>query len=93
MRELIIKAYLEKEGEEMRFAKPETEHEKQDFEANMFALALLLPEKVIREIGEKYGVDLADESVQIAVVAQKLGVSYGTIMFRLGQIFERRYSK
>jgi Zn-dependent peptidase ImmA (M78 family) len=64
--------------------------EQLDLEANAFAVALLVPEKLCDSIIEKYDLDMSDDSLELIILSEKIGVSYGLLMFRLGQVWERK---
>lgn len=58
----------------------------QELEANLFAMALLMPEEwVRREVHRSKGFDLADP-VALKALAKKFQVSEGLMAIRVGQI-------
>ena len=63
------------------------EMERIEDEANAFAMALLMPEKFVREaIAKAGGVDLSDDKA-IEKLAREFRVSSAVMAYRLGQLF------
>lgn len=64
-------------------------NEEEEREANQFAMALLMPENLIRkELKRLGGIDLADPRAT-KELARKFQVSETLLAIRLGQIFEK----
>ena len=70
-----------------------TEQEKaiakqQDYEANVFAVCLLIPkDKLIEELNKDGGMDLGDaKSTRLKSICKKFGVSESALLFRLSLI-------
>lgn len=64
--------------------------EQMNAEANAFALELLMPEDwIVREVRAAGGVDIED-SHRLEALAKRFRVSVNMMIFRLGQIHERR---
>ena len=63
--------------------------EKQDHEANLFAMCLLMPEKLVRaEVARMGGVDLCDDE-PLKQLAHKFRVSISLMAIRLGQLYPK----
>ncbi len=61
-----------------------TVDEQQDYEANVFAVCLLMPkEKLLKEINKDGGLDLAGDNKRINEVCKIFGVSQQALAFRL----------
>jgi Zn-dependent peptidase ImmA (M78 family) len=61
--------------------------DKPESEANAFAMALLMPEEMIRkEVRKLKGIDLCDDT-KIRILAKKFQVPLTLMSLRLGQIY------
>lgn len=60
----------------------------QEAEANLFAMALLMPEELVRKELAK-GIDIAEDE-EIKKLAKKFQVPIGLMAIRIGQIMERK---
>ena len=70
-----------------------TDRERCDHEANLFAMALLMPEKLVRAELKRLGpIDLADDRATKAL-AKKFQVSETLMAIRLGQIMGSKFLK
>lgn len=62
--------------------------ETQEAEANQFAMALLMPEEMLRaEVQKLGGIDLCDDS-KVKALAKKFQVPQTLMAIRIGQVFE-----
>jgi Zn-dependent peptidase ImmA (M78 family) len=61
----------------------------EDREANLFAIALLMPEELVRkEVAKlKQPLDLSDDNKGVKQLAQKFGVSITLMAMRLGELY------
>ena len=61
----------------------------EDREANLFAIALLMPEELVRkEVAKlKRPLDLSDDNCGVKELAKKFGVSITLMAMRLGELY------
>jgi Zn-dependent peptidase ImmA (M78 family) len=63
--------------------------EKQDAEANHFAMCLLMPKNLVfKEVQKMGGIDLCDDA-PLKELAKKFGVSVAMMAVRLGQLYPK----
>jgi len=64
----------------------EAQQRREDEEANQFALALLMPEKFVRQEVKKLGLFDLEDNKKLKQLADRFKVSIPVITFRLGQL-------
>jgi Zn-dependent peptidase ImmA (M78 family) len=65
------------------------DNDRENREANLFAMCLLMPEKLVRsEVDKSGGIDLCDDE-PIRELAKKFGVSISLMTIRLAQLYPR----